>query len=197
MTNHEKIKKIALNAVLMTLVIVLAFIPIRIGVIEITLVIIPLAIGAIIGGPITGLVLGATFGVVSFLQCLGYSPFGNVLLTINPFLTFLVCVPTRMIVGFVPGLIAKRLFKKEGQKHFRNGLISVLVPVLNTLLFTSVLILCFYNTEYIQSLNNTFGTVNPFTFAIAFVGINGLVEIIVGILVSFPVASALGKYLNK
>lgn len=197
MTNHEKIKKIALNAVLMTLVIVLAFIQVRIGMIEMTLVIIPVAIGAIIGGPITGLILGTTFGLVSFLQCLGYSPFGNTLLTINPLLTFIVCVPTRMIVGFVPGFIAKKLFKKAEHYHFRNVLVCVLVPILNTLLFTLTLIICFYNTEFVQSLAGNFGVSNPFNFAIAFVGLNGLIEIIVGILVSFPIATTIGKYLNR
>lgn len=194
MTNNKQIKQLAINAVLITLVVVLAFIPIRIGIIEMTLTIIPIAVGAIIAGPITGLILGTVFGLVSFIQCFGYSPFGYSLLTIDPFLTFLVCVPTRMIVGLVPGLISKFLFKKENLKIFGQGLICVLVPILNTVLFTSVLIICFFNTAFIQGLSSG---LNPLPFAIAFVGLNGLVEILVGILASFPIAKSLEKYLKR
>lgn len=196
MTNHEKIKKIAFNSIFIALVIVLAFIPIRIGVIEMTLVIIPLAVGAIIGGVSTGLILGTTFGLVSFIQCLGYSPFGYTLLTINPLLTFLVCVPTRMLVGYVAGMLSKVFKNLNVKPYIKNTIISVVVPVLNTLLFTGVLILCFYQSDFIQGLKTTLGATNIFMFAVLFVGLNGLVEIIVGIFASLPIATALEKYLK-
>lgn len=194
MTNHEKIKNIAVNAVLMSLLIVLAFIPIKIGMIEMTLAVIPLSVGAIIGGKRSGILLGATFGIVSFIQCLGFSAFGVTLFGINPFLTFLVCVPTRILAGVIPALIVE--FIESKKIHLRNALVSVLVPILNTVLFTSTLIICFYNTDFIVNLRNVLGSNNVFTFAILFVGINGLVEIIVGILVSFPIAEALKKYIK-
>ena len=65
------------------------------------------------------------------------------------------------------------------------------MPILNTLFFMSVLVICFYNTEYIQGFVTALNAVNPVHFVILFVGINGLVEIIVGILVSFPTVKAL------
>ena len=89
MTKHEKIQKITLTAILAALVVVIAFLPIKTLGLEITLTVIPIAIGAILGGPVVGLILGTVFGIVSFLQCLGYSPFGEVLLSIHPFLTLL------------------------------------------------------------------------------------------------------------
>ena len=49
MTKHEKIKYITLAAVLSALIVVLSFLPIK-AFVEITLTIIPISIGIIIGG---------------------------------------------------------------------------------------------------------------------------------------------------
>ncbi len=190
MTRKEQIFKITLTAVLTALTVVIAFLPIKTLGLEITLTVIPIAIGAIIGGKYVGLFLGGAFGVTSFLQCLGYSPFGLVLFQMNPYLTFLVCVPTRMLAGFLTGYIYE-LIVKLNKKEIANIVACVMMPILNTLFFMSVLVIGFYNTEYIQGIVNALNAANAFHFVILFVGINGLVEIIVGILVSFPTVKAL------
>ena len=190
MTRKEQIFKITLTAVLTALTVVIAFLPIRTLGLEITLTVIPIAVGAIIGGKYVGLFLGTAFGVTSFLQCLGYSPFGLMMFQINPYLTFLVCVPTRMLAGFLTGYV-NELIVKFDKKEIANIVACVMMPILNTLFFMSVLVICFYNTEYIQGFVTALNAVNPVHFVILFVGINGLVEIIVGILVSFPTVKAL------
>lgn len=192
MTNIKSIRNITIISILSALVVVLAFLPIGNPTgLYITLTIIPIAIGAIIGGPIVGLILGTVFGLVSFLQCLGYSAFGQALFQVNPLLTFLVCVPTRMLAGFIPGLVNKLVSKKS--KRIGELLACILVPILNTFFFMLMLILCFYEAPAIQGIVADNNIVNPFMFVIAFVGVNGLVEIICGIIVSFPVAKILGK----
>jgi uncharacterized membrane protein len=195
MNNHQKIRKITITAILATLLTILAFLPIRVSALEITLTVIPIAVGIILCGTSTGIILGSFFGVISFLQCLGYSPFGAVLLSINPWLTLLVCLPTRILVGVIPALIHKMLVKKN--KNLAQILVCVLVPVLNTLFFMTMLCVCFYNTDYIQNFVNVLGAANPFTFVILFVGINGLVEIICGVFVSYPISKALEIVTNK
>lgn len=195
MNNHQKIRKITMTAILAAILTILAFLPIRISALEITLTVIPIAIGIILCGTGTGIILGTLFGVISFLQCLGYSPFGAVLLSVNPWLTLLVCLPTRILVGFLPAIVHKLLVNKN--KHLVQILVCVMVPILNTLLFMTMLCVCFYNTEYIQGFVSLLGAANPFTFVILFVGINGLVEIICGICVSYPISKALEKVMNK
>lgn len=195
MTVNKKTFKITFIAILSALTIVIAFLPIKTFGLEITLTIIPITVGAVLGGKYVGLILGTVFGFTSFIQCFGYSIFGASLLAINPFYTFLVCVPTRMLAGFLTGLI------KEGfdlYNHPKIGTIiaCVIMPILNTLLFTSVLIICFYNTTFIQDIAkdivyNIFNNLNPLNFAICFVGINGLVEILVGIFISIPLVKTL------
>ena len=60
---------------------------------DISLMMIPVAIGAIVIGPKAGLWLGFIFGATSFYQALtGASAFSAMLMSINPFFTFLVCL---------------------------------------------------------------------------------------------------------
>ncbi len=196
MTNHNKIKQLTVIAVLAALIIILAFLPIKTMALEITLTIIPITIGLIIAGPTAGAVLGLIFGIVSFLQCLGYSPFGSTLLSINPFLTFLVCVPTRVLAGWISGVVYSTLNKHLPNKIISVAVACVLMPLLNTILFMGTLVLCFYNTEYIQSFVEVLGATNPLNFIILFTGINGLVEIICGAIISLPISKVLLNYVK-
>lgn len=194
MTKHEKIKYITLAAVLSALIVVLSFLPIK-AFVEITLTIIPISIGIIIGGYKMGLILGAIFGLISYIQCFGYSSFGATLFSINPFFTFLVCVPTRIVAGGISGFVADILRNKNSKISALAA--SVLMPLLNTILFTSTLVILFYKTEYIQSFVTALNALNPLHFMVLFVGINGLVELLVGIIISYPTALAINKYIMK
>ncbi|MBR2851935.1 MAG: ECF transporter S component, partial [Anaerotignum sp.] len=73
---------------------------------DISLMMIPVGIGAMLMGPKAGAWLGFIFGATSFYQAVtGASPFSAMLFNISPFHTFLLCIPTRMLMGFVTGLI--------------------------------------------------------------------------------------------
>ena len=79
-------------AMLTAIILILAFTPlgyIRTGGLEITLIVIPVAVGAVILGPVGGMILGAVFGITSFIQCFGMSPFGAMLLSMSPVKTFI------------------------------------------------------------------------------------------------------------
>ncbi len=195
-TKQEKIKKLTVLSVLGALTAIVSFLPLKTLGLEITFSMIPVAIGAILYGPSGGAILGGVFGIVSFLQCLGYSPFGAALLGINPLLTLIVCLPTRILAGFLAGVIYKALHKSVKSDIPALLLASLVAPLFNTLLFMTALVLCFYNTELVQSFAAQLGATNPFTFVVLFVGINGLVEIICGFVVAFPCAKALSKYLK-
>ena len=191
-----KTQKLVILAMLTAIIAVISFMPLKTMGLEITLSMIPVAVGAALYGPTTGAVLGGVFGIVSFLQCLGYSPFGAMLLAINPFLTFLVCVPTRILAGYLAGLVAavsKKAFKKDKSYWTAHTLGAVIAPILNTVFFMSVLCLCFYNTELIQGFKTTLGAQNVLHFIVLFVGINGLVEILAGIFLALPITKALAK----
>ena len=194
----SNIRFLAVNALLAAVICVVSFLPIRTLGLEITLSMVPVAIGACLYGPMSGALLGGVFGVVSFIQCFGYSPFGAVLLGENPLLTAIVCIPTRILAGLLAGLIAVAIGKlcKKEKSTLALAVGSVAAPVLNTLFFMSALVLCFWNTEYIQGFAGALGAANPFIFVILFVGINGLVEIVAGFILALPLSKALSKIIE-
>lgn len=164
---------------------------------EFTIMQVPVLIGAIVMGPVAGGVLGATFGFISFWECFGRSYFGAALLGINPVFTFLVCVPTRTLMGLLCGILFKGLNKIDRSNLWSFGAASLLGALLNTALFMGALVLFFYNTDYIQGFAQTLGVVNPIAFIAAFVGVQGVLEAIICTVAGAAVSKALFKSMNK
>ncbi len=187
-------------ALLIAIIFVMAFTPIgyikTLG-LEITLIVVPVAIGAVLMGPSGGAALGAVFGLTSFYQCFGMSAFGSMLLSINPVLTFITCVPTRILAGWLAGVVFKALHNNDKTKKISYYVASLVAPLLNTLFFMTCIVLFFYNTEFIQGLAAQLGTSSVFTFVIGFVGINGLVEAVACFVVASAVSKALSVALNR
>ena len=157
---------------------------------EITILMVPVIVGAIVMGPAAGAVLGGVFGCISFWECFGRSQFGAVLLGINPIYTFLVCVPTRILAGWLCGLAFKGLNKLDKTNLWSFGAAGLIGALCNTVLFMTTLCLCFYNTEFIQGFVQQMGSANPFMFVVAFVGINGLIEAGVCLVTGAAIAKA-------
>ena len=115
---------------------------------------------------------------------------GAVLLGINPIYTFLVCVPTRILAGWLCGVAFKGLNKLDKTNLWSFGAAGLIGALCNTVLFMTTLCLCFYNTEYIQGFVAALGSANAFLFVIAFVGVNGLVEGVVSLITGAAIAKA-------
>ena len=106
-------------ALLIAIILIMAFTPIgyiKTFGLEITLIVVPVAVGAVVLGPTAGAILGGVFGLTSFIQCFGMSAFGAMLLSINPAGTFVVCFVTRLVMGWLTGLIAQGLKKVKALK---------------------------------------------------------------------------------
>lgn len=196
----SRILKMVQMTILIAVVLLMSFTPLgylkTVG-LEISLLTIPVVVGSMVLGPAAGGVLGAVFGLTSFWRCFGMDAFGTVLLNINPFLTFLVCVPTRVLTGILTGLLfraAYRLDKTRTVSYFAGGLTGAL---LNTLLFMGTLMLGFWHTEYIQEINDGLGGLGAIGFLLAFVGLNGLVEAVACCLAGGAISKAVNKSLNN
>ena len=162
---------------------------------NVTLMNIPVAIGAIMLGPTAGLILGTTFGLTSFIQPM--SAMITTLFSISAVHTIIMCVCMRALMGFCVGWIFRLLSGIDRKKVFSYFGASFFAAFLNTLFFMGYLILFFYNTEYIQGKVAAMGAVNPFHFVIVFVGINGLLELAATTLIGGGVAKGVGYALNK
>ncbi|MDD3185013.1 MAG: ECF transporter S component [Anaerostipes sp.] len=192
--DNKKVLRMVQISLFITIILIMTFTPLgylRLGLLEISLLTIPVGIGAMLFSPTAGAVLGFVFGITSFARFFGLNPFGAVLVGINPFYAFLVAVPTRTLMGFLTGVIFKLLQKSKGMSTISYYIGGFLAPFLNTVFFMGVLVLCYWNTDYIQNLNTTMGSLNPITFICAFVGINAVVEIVAGALVGGTVSKVL------
>ena len=181
-------------ALLVAIILILAFTPlgyIKTAGLEITLIVVPVAVGAIILGPAGGAALGVIFGITSFIQCFGMSAFGAMLLSINFVATFVTCVVARGLMGWLTGLIYQGLKKTKMKTTLRVVIANLCCPLLNTLFFMSCIVIFFYKSEYIQSFVTALGATNPILFVIGFVGINGLVEAALCFVVGSAVTKAL------
>ncbi len=135
-----------------------------------------------------GAILGGVFGITSFIQCFGMSQFGALLLGINPFLTFLVCVPTRILMGWLTGLIYHGLRKTKIPSAASVTIASLCRPLLNTTFFMGTLV-----TLFAYTMRESFGMGKVLPFIFAFVGVNGVVEAIVCFVVGTAISMALKK----
>ncbi len=162
------------------------------GPLEFTIMQVPVIIGAIVLGPLAGAILGTVFGLTSFWQCFGKSPFGVTLMGISPFSTFIVCIVPRLLMGLGCALVFKAL---RGMKKtsLRCGIAGLCGALLNTVLFMGFLVALFGKSEYIAGFINQFGNGNILKFVVAFVGVQGLIEAVICCIVGASVSYALLK----
>lgn len=170
---------------------------IKTPVLTITLLTIPVAVGAMLLGAKGGAILGTIFGTTSFIQALsGGGSMTSILFQSNPLGVAFLCFVPRILEGFLCGLIFSVLHKTR-LKRCAFYIAGISCPVLNTVLFMGTLIILFYQTDYIQNLVTTLGTSNPLIFVTALVGVQGLIEACVcGILsgtISFSISKALKR----
>ena len=161
---------------------------------SITFNMIPMAIAAIVLGPMGGLILGCSFGLISFLQCytiLGYSAQGVALLElgVNPVLLFLQRFLPRALDGLLLGLIFNSLRNKL-RIPVSAGITGFLAAFLNTLFFMSALLILFSHTSYMQEKIAGRAYI---VYVVASVGVQGLIELAVSTIATGAIATALYK----
>ncbi|MEG2699316.1 MAG: ECF transporter S component [Ruthenibacterium sp.] len=92
----------------------------------ITFLMVPVTLGAMLLGPLAGAVLGGVFGLTSFAQCFGASPFGAALLGIHPALAFITCVVPRVLAGLLTALVFRALLHlPHGGDRSRGAAVAV------------------------------------------------------------------------
>ena len=196
MKDKNKLFSLTLTAAFLAIIVVMAFTPVgylKVGVIEITLMVLPVALGAIAVGTGAGALLGLAFGVTSFAQCFGMSPFGAALLSVSPIFTALVCFLPRVLLGVCAGLLFRALAKTKLPAAVSCGLTALCASLINTVGFVGLTVLLFGKTDYVQSLMETLGAKNLLAFAFVFAGVNSLVEAAANAVLGGAIGSVLLK----
>ena len=141
--NKANVKRMVGMALLMALVIVLQFIPIPpIGGFSISLVLIPIVMGAAMYGPTAGAILGAIFGVIVYINCVtGTDPGGAMVFQADPVLCFVVVLAKGTMAGLASGFVYKLV--KRWNPYIAMLCAAIVCPVINTGIFVGCMLLFF------------------------------------------------------
>ncbi|MBQ9544836.1 MAG: ECF transporter S component [Clostridia bacterium] len=193
----KKTLDLTVMGVLVAVIFLLTYMPLKIGPIEMTLRMIPVVLGGILLGPVQGAILGGFFGLTSFFECFGLlgmplSAFGSFMVGLDPVLTALMCFVPRIIMGFCAALIFRAFKQKSVVAH---GVANVSGAVLNTVLFTGLLLILFWNNPAFIAKMQEWGldTSNLGVFVVAFVGLNGLIEALVCVFLGTAISKNVSK----
>jgi uncharacterized membrane protein len=157
----------------------------QIGPVNFNLSLVAVVLAAVLYGPLSGAVLGFFNGIIVL-----FSPSTlGLFMPISPVGTVLACLLKCTLAGLAAGFIFK-LFKN---KLNIVGLIlaSILVPVINTGLF-SVFALLFFRPFLESGVNETFPNIGAFLI-FGVIGINFIVEIVSTTVISTPLGMVLLK----
>ena len=175
-----------LFSLVIVLQIVSAMIPPIGGMVSITLTLIPVVVGAILFGKKGGAFLGFAFGLIVLINCItALDPGGNILWSINPFFTALICFTKGIAAGFVPAVLYQLVCGKEAEVSEKRKYMSALVaslsaPIVNTGLFVCGMFLFFRDTLYAWA-----GDTAVITYIlVGLAGLNFLVEFLINIVLT-------------
>ncbi len=153
---HSNISKYVTLALLSAIIVVLQLISgyLKIGPVSITLVLVPIVVGAAFYGKGAGAILGGVFGIIVYIGCAnGTDAGGNVLFNSNPYLCLLICMVKGCMSGFCAGAVyllgAKLFAKKKYCAQLSVILSAITAPIVNTGLFCAGMVL-FYQDVLTQ-----------------------------------------------
>lgn len=188
--DREKTVKLAVAGILTAIVVVFQFIgaSIKFGTFSISLVLIPIVIGAALGGKWVSTWLGFVFGVVVLL-----SGDAGLFLAIDPLGTVITVILKGTLAGLVGGLVFDLI--KKVNTYLAVIVSAILVPVTNTGIFLIGCRLFFF--EAVKEWGTGLGFTNTYTYMIVgLVGVNFLLELAINIILSPTVVGAV-KLLGK
>jgi len=204
MKNKKEINELVLTSLFAAIIIIMAFTPlgyIPLGVINATIIQIPVIIGALFCGPKQGAFLGFLFGFTSFLKntitpatlsAFVFSPVlaANMFGAKGALFSSFICFVPRILVGVIPYFVYKGMKKCSKRKTLNFAVAGITGAFTNTCLVMGSIYLL-YKDAYAAAQGIEPSAVLGVIAGI--VGFNGVIEAVLsGVLVS-----ALGLALNK
>ncbi len=178
--SQKKVMVMVQSAMLAALVVVLQLVGsfIKIGPLPMSLVLVPIVIGACLLGVKAGAFLGFVFGLVTMIMGItGVDGFSLLLFQAKPVPFILLCLLKATMAGLVPALIYGALAKAFKGKNVtvRTVIASISAPIVNTGIFVVGMLIFYYDTMggLPSLLPDAFGGFNS-TLALLFIGLAGL-----------------------
>ena len=197
-SNTRRMAQLALFIAIIFVMRITGLTRIPIGPLYMTLSMIPIAIGAMLIGPAGGAVLGLVYGCTSLYDAItGASVMTGAFFQISPVHTVLLCVGTRVLVGFLTGWLFRAVHKIDRTKTVSYFVGGLLAPVLNTVLFLGYIVLFFYRTEFVQNMVVKLGASGPLMLVVLMVGVQGLLEAAGGLVIGGAVTKAVAHAIKQ
>ncbi|MGX6961314.1 ECF transporter S component [Vagococcus xieshaowenii] len=201
---HSKTKDLVLLSIFTAIIFVLSFTPIgyiQLGLIKATIIHVPVIIASILLGPKKGAILGAVFGLTSFISnttapvvsSFVFTPFANLPgETHGSVLSLITCFLPRILVGVIPYYIYQfsSRFVKE-QKMVNYAISGIAGSLTNTLLVLGSILLLFKDA---YAKINEVNTTDLYKIIGGIIFTNGILEAVVaGIIVSLVCRSLMSN----
>ena len=166
------------------------------GGLTLSLVLIPIVVGAVLFGPASGALLGGVFGVVvTLLVITGRAGDLSTMMWLgNPVVTVAVCILKGVAAGWVAGLVAAA-FKKRQMVGI--ALAAAVAPVVNTGIFLAGMLTVFRGVmmDFADKIGMG-GTTAVYFAVVVLVGINFIVEFAANLILT-PAVAAIVKTVRK
>lgn len=185
MNRNQKYRTLTGLALFTAIVVVLQIVGsfIKFGPFSVSLVLIPIVVGAAVYGPKAGAYLGGVFGAVVLIACVtGADTGGAILWNANPFLTALICLVKGILAGLAAGAVYTVLARNGRISNKVAGTIvaAVVCPVVNTGVFVLGLAVCFQDIL----ISWAGGSSVVYYVLVGMVGLNFLMEMLINIVLS-------------
>ena len=200
MKHNRNLRRMTELALLMSVVLLMAFTPLGYlstpwG-LNITLIVVPVAVGAVVMGPKAGAFLGLVFGLTSFAKGFTGAGLSPILLEASPIGFFILCVVPRVLVGLLPGILYGILKRFTKLRTFSQALCCFLTPIFNTSLYMTALWLLFADSWL--AFNAVEGSgFSLLLLMISGVAVNGIVEAAACLILGTAVSKGLIRALHR
>lgn len=166
-------KKLVLGALMAALVVILQYMGsfVRFGPFSISLVLIPIVIGAITCGKEIGAFLGLIFGMMVFI-----TGDAALFLAVNASGTIITVILKGVLCGYLTGLTYEVILKISKRKYFSAVVSAIICPIVNTGIFLAGCYFFFLETVTEWGVAAGFGNVGAYMI-FGLVGANFLVEL--------------------
>lgn len=184
--SNSKVKRMVGIAMLMAVVVVLQLLGqfIKFGPVSISLVLLPIVVGAAVYGPMAGAILGATFGIVVLMQ-----PDTAFFYGLNTFGTIVTVLVKGMLAGWLSGLAYKLLSHKS--TLLAVAVAAIICPLVNTGIFFLGCRVFFWEGLAATGIDNV-----AIYVLTVFIGFNFIAELAVNVLCC-PIAVTLLRVLRS
>lgn len=188
-------------ALLTAIVIIMAYTPLgylKVAIVDITFIVVPVAVGAVMLGVKAGAFLGLVFGLTSFAQAFsGMSSLGTLMFNTKPLAAAFCCIVPRIIVGIMPAIVYHGM-SKLCKKRVINIAVSCLVaPLTNTLLFITCSVLLFHETLTGFFSYNGENVIVFLGWMFATVAVNAILEALACLLIGSAICNALWSVVKR